>query len=180
MGAMTGVARRDLEGTVASAVSGDDIAFARLVEAYHEDMRRVCAFVARDDALAEDAVQSAWAIAWCKLGSVREPARLRPWLVSVAVNQARDLLRKRRRRSETELLGDSPRVAGGIDPATGIEVLDALAAMDRLQPEDRELIAMRYIIGFDATELARATGQTPAATRQRLKRLLDRLRRELE
>jgi RNA polymerase sigma factor (sigma-70 family) len=177
---MTRVAQGDLEGTVASAASGDDVAFARIVDAYHEDMRRVCAFVVRDDALAEDAVQMAWAIAWRKLGSVREPGRLRPWLVSVAVNQARDLLRKRRRRSATELVGDPSRVAGGIDPATGIEILDAIAAMDRLESEDRALIAMRYVIGFDATELAHATGQTPAATRQRLKRLLDRLKRELE
>lgn len=177
---MTRVAHWDLEGTVASAASGDDIAFARIVEAYHEDMRRVCAFVTRDDALAEDAVQSAWSIAWRKLWSVREPGRLRPWLVSIAVNQARDLLRKRRRRSETELVGDPPSVVGGLDPATGIEVLDALAAMDRLEPEDRALIAMRYIVGFDAAELGQAMGQTPAATRQRLKRLLDRLRRELQ
>ena len=73
-----------------------------------------------------------------------------------------------------------PNTAGGIDPATGIDVLDALAALDRLEPEDRALIAMRYVVGFDATELAAATGTSPAATRQRLKRLLDRLRQELE
>ena len=31
--------------------------------------------------------------------------------------------------------------------------------MDRLEPEDRALIAMRYVVGFDATELATAIGQ---------------------
>lgn len=179
MGAMTRVAQGDIEGTVASVASGDDVAFARIVDAYHEDMRRVCAFVARDEALAEDAVQLAWAIAWRKLGSVRDPGRLRPWLVSVAVNQARDLLRKRRRRSEAELVGDSLLVAGDLDPATGIEVLDAIAAMDRLEPEDRALIAMRYVLGFDATELASAIGLSPSGTRTRLERVLVRLRQEL-
>ena len=35
-------------------------------------------------------------------------------------------------------------------------------------------------LGYDATELSAVTGISPAGTRQRLKRLLDRLRQELE
>jgi DNA-directed RNA polymerase specialized sigma24 family protein len=66
-----------------------------------------------------------------------------------------------------------------VDPATGIESLDLLAAMRRLAPEDRALIAMRYVIGFDATELASAIGLSPSGTRTRLERVLDRLRQEL-
>jgi len=45
--------------------------------------------------------------------------------------------------------------------------------------DDRTLLAMRYVAGFDATEIADALGSSPAAIRQRLKRLLDRLREEL-
>jgi RNA polymerase sigma factor (sigma-70 family) len=177
---MAQVADQELIGTVMSAAAGDASAFSRIVVAYHEDMRRVCVYVTRDDALAEDAVQAAWSIAWQKLGSLREPERLRPWLVSVAVNQANDLMRQRQRRSQTELAADTSRLSGGIDPATGIDLLDAIAAMSHLEPKDRALIAMRYVLGFDATELSTATGASPAAIRQRLKRLLDRLRQELE
>jgi RNA polymerase sigma factor (sigma-70 family) len=68
---------------------------------------------------------------------------------------------------------------GGVDPGTGIASIDLRAAMARLDPDDRALIAMRYGAGFNANELALATGKTPAATRQRLKRLLDRLREDL-
>jgi RNA polymerase sigma factor (sigma-70 family) len=176
---MTGVVGEDLSGVIASAAAGDDHAFARLVAAYHEDMRRVCAFVTRDEALAEEAVQAAWSTVWHKLGAVRQPERMRPWLVSIAVNQARDLLRKGRRRSEVELLANSSNVAAGVDPATGIDSLDLLAAMDRLDPEDRALIAMRYVLGFDATELAAAIGLSPPGTRARLARILGKLREEL-
>jgi len=180
MGAMARAAEQDLSGFVESAAEGDEIAFGRIVAAHHEDMRRVCAFVTRDDMLAEDATQMAWSVAWQKLGTLREPDRLRPWLVSVAVNQAKDLLRSRRRRAEIEVATDASRVSGGIDPATGIERLDALEAMTHLEPDDRALIAMRYVLGFDATELADALGMSPAGVRQRLKRLMDRLRQELE
>lgn len=176
---MSKAADQDLGEVIASAVAGDELAFARIVAAYHEDMRRVCAFVTRDDALADDAVQAAWAKVWHKLGSLKQPERLRPWLVSVAVNQAKDLLRKRKRNAEVELLANAATVSGGRDPATGIDSLDLLAAMDRLDPDDRALIAMRYVAGFDSTELGAAVGLSAPGTRARLARILGRLREEL-
>lgn len=176
---MAGAADADLGVAIEAAAAGDDVAFGRIVVAHHEDMRRVCVVMTRDEAMAEDAVQSAWAIAWYKLRTLKDPARLRPWLVSVAVNQAKDMLRKRRRTPETEIDASTIRVTGGVDPATGIESLDLLAAMDRLDPGDRALIAMRYVVGFDATELAAAIGLSPSGTRTRLERALDQLRKEL-
>ena len=66
-----------------------------------------------------------------------------------------------------------PKVLGRIDS------LDLLAAMDRLDPDDRALIAMRYVAGFDSTELAAAVGLSAPGTRARLARILGRLREEL-
>jgi RNA polymerase sigma factor (sigma-70 family) len=180
MEAVTRSTDSDLGATVASAVAGDEYAFARLVAAYHEDMRRVCALITRDDGLAEDAVQSAWAIVWRKMASIRQPERIRPWLVSIAVNQAKDQLRKRKRRSEVEMLANAQAVGGGIDPSTGVDSLDLLRAMDQLDPDDRALIAMRYVVGFDASEIASAIGLSPSGTRARLSRILGKLRQELE
>src|SRR5688572_2211243 len=88
---------------IASAAAGDAAAFSSIVNSNHEDMRRVCVVVAGDQGIADEAVAAAWSIAWRKLGSVRDPARLRPWLVSVAVNEARQLLRARNRRALLEV-----------------------------------------------------------------------------
>jgi RNA polymerase sigma factor (sigma-70 family) len=179
MEAMSGTANEDLTALIASAVDGEDVAFARIVAANHDDMRRVCVFITRDHELADDAVQAASSIAWRKLGSLKEPDRLRPWLTSVAVNEARKLLKKRIRRSEREVIMDLSASPGGGDPAAGISSLDLRAAMGRLDPDDRALLAMRYIAGFNATELATAIGISPSGTRNRLERLLARLRQEL-
>lgn len=179
MGVMAQVADRDVVGIVESAAAGDEIAFGRIVAAYHDEMCRVCAYISGDDQLAEDAVQVAWSIAWRKLDSLREPERLRPWLMRVAVNETKKLLGKRGRRARVEVAVDASRVSGGIDPATGIDSLDMLAALGDLDPDERTLLALRYGLGFDATELAGVLGMSPAGTRQRLKRLLDRLRQEL-
>jgi RNA polymerase sigma-70 factor, ECF subfamily len=180
MEAMTAAADRDLNGMVSSAAAGDELAFARIIAAYHDDLRRVCGFVMRDDSLAEDAAQNAWSIAWRRLGSLREPDRLRPWLMRIAVNEAKKLMKDRGRRSRTEVAADVSRVADGVDPATGIDALDALAALDRLDPDDRALLVLRYVLGFDSTQLATAIGLSPPGTRARLQRVLQRLRQELE
>ncbi len=179
MGAMTARATDDLSGLIASAIDGDEVAFARIVAANHEDMRRVCLYVARDHAVADEAVQAAWSIAWRKLGALKEPERLRPWLASIALNEARKLLKTRSRRSRIEVVADASGSPGGIDPATGIRRLDVRDALGRLDPEDRALIALRYVAGFNATELSTALGITPSGIRNRLERLLDRLRQEL-
>jgi RNA polymerase sigma-70 factor, ECF subfamily len=179
MDAMPSAADQELAGLIATAMTGDEIAFARIVDAHHDDMRRVCAFITRDMGLAEDAVQTAWSIAWHKLGSIREPARLRSWLMRVAANEARKTLRKRGRRSIVESLSGGFDAPVGIDPETGIDALDLRNALARLNADDRALLAMRYVAGFNATELADAIGITPSGVRNRLERLTTRLRQDL-
>jgi RNA polymerase sigma-70 factor (ECF subfamily) len=179
MGVVTGTQQGELVGVVASAAEGDEIAFGRIVAAYHDDLCRVCAYVTGDHDLAEEAVQSAWAIAWQKLTSLREPERLRSWLMRVAVNEAKRLLEKQARRRRLETTIDASRVPAGRDPATGVDSLDLLAAIGRLAPEERGLLAMRYVAGLDSNELASVIGLTPSGTRSRIERLLARLRKDV-
>jgi RNA polymerase sigma-70 factor (ECF subfamily) len=97
MEAVTRLAQHDDGDLVASAAAGDEFAFRRIIAAHHDDMRRVCFHVAGDRGIADEATQAAWVIAWKKIGSVREPARLRPWLMAVAAYEAKRVLRKQRR-----------------------------------------------------------------------------------
>jgi RNA polymerase sigma-70 factor (ECF subfamily) len=179
MGAMTQTAGRQDAGLLASAAAGDEIAFRRIIVAHHEDMRRVCAYIAGDLTIAEEATQATWVIAWKRLRDVHEPSHLRPWLMTVAANEAKQLLRKRRTRARFEVVTDASQEPGGRDPATGVSGLDLREAMSRLDPEDRALLALRYVAGFDSNELATATGISPSGTRTRIERLLKRLREDL-
>ena len=179
MEAVTRTAVRGQTDLLAAAAAGDEVAFRHIIAAHQEDMRRVCLAVVRDPAVAEEATQAAWLIAWKRLGNVQDAANLRPWLVSVAVNEAKRILRKHRRRAQVEVAADVAAAPGGVDPATGLASVDLREALLRLDSDDRALIAMRYGAGFNSNELAIATGKKPAAIRQRLKRLVDRLREDL-
>jgi hypothetical protein len=76
MEALTRMAQRDHGDVIASVAAGDEIAFQQIIAEHHDDMRRVCSYVTRDEAVAEEATYAAWAIVWRKIGSVREPASL--------------------------------------------------------------------------------------------------------
>src|SRR5512132_2055551 len=100
---------------VRRAANGDAAAFTSIVAAHHVDMLKVTLAVCGDRATAEEAVQAAWSVAWRRLGSLHDADRLRSWLVSIAANQARDAMRRQRRRPVVEL--DVAAEAGAGDPA---------------------------------------------------------------
>jgi RNA polymerase sigma-70 factor (ECF subfamily) len=179
---------------VASAATGDEIAFARIVAAHHDDMARVSFVVCGDVTLARDAVQSAWPKVWAKLGSVRDPAKLRPWLVSIAANEAKQLARSRNRRwvREVSIDDDSGSTAARSrsptdstaslawgDPGDRAGELDLANALAGFSADDRILIALRYAAGLTSDEIGRVIGMTGGGVRARLARLLNRLREEL-
>lgn len=165
---------------VARVVAGEESAFAHMVAEYSPAMTQVCFVVCGDDSLADDAVAAAWSIVWRRIRSLRDPEQLRPWLIAIAANEARQLARARRRRwvREISMPAEDPSMpgVGSWDRSAHVDLAGALA---RLSPDDRQLIALRYIAGFNSTELARATGMSASGTRARLGRLLQRLRTEL-
>jgi RNA polymerase sigma factor (sigma-70 family) len=59
-------------------------------------------------------------------------------------------------------------------------MVDLERALGTLSPDDRRLLAMRYVADLDSTVIASRLGMTASGVRSRLSRTLDRLRRELE
>jgi RNA polymerase sigma-70 factor (ECF subfamily) len=167
---------------LARARTGEREAFTELVDRYHGELVRICYAITNDIEAARDAAQMAWIKAWQRLPSVREPDRLRSWLIAIAANEARQSVRARRRRNVREI---APLDEGGEeklstpDQTPSAEGFDLVAVLVRLDPADRQLLAMRYLAGLNATEIAQATGGTASGVRTRLFRLVSRLREEL-
>jgi RNA polymerase sigma factor (sigma-70 family) len=162
--------------TVASAIAGDELAFARIVAAHHDDLARIAYFVCGDLDVAQEAEQAAWTVAYRRLKDLRDPDRLRPWLMSIAANEARQIARSRRRRTVRELAVADPGQPRNVDHAAMIDLADALG---RLDPRDRAIVGLRFIGGFGSAEIASAMGMTATGVRVRLHRLLGRLRKDL-
>ena len=104
----------------------------------------------------------------------------RPWLVSVAVNLGRDLLRRRRRRGgyhgqwlpspiETEPPSHEPADAAG-DPSARYDMLESvsfafLLALEALTPMQRATLLLRDVFDYSGREAARALGISEASAR---------------
>ncbi len=162
------------------AAAGDKAAFTRLVETFNADMARLAYFVCGGNReLAEDAVQSAWAIAWSRLATLRDHDRVRPWLLSVTANEARQVLRHQRQMVAVHLEFAEERLVGP-DPFASAAALDMRKVLARLKPEERTLVGLRYVAGLDSAEIGALMGMSASGVRSRLDRLLDRLRAELE
>lgn len=163
---------------VERAASGDEVAFARLIDEHHGPMVRAAYVVVGDVDLAREAAQNAWTIAWKRLGSLRQPERIRSWLVAISANEARGLVRSAKRRHVVEI-SQAPG-AHATDPADWIDVVDLEHALARLQPDERSLLALRYVSGLDSTDIAEQLGMSASGVRSRLSRLVDRLRKDLD
>ena len=104
---------------------------------------------------------------------------LRPWLIRIAHNLAANYYRDRSRRPQTQL-EDAAIVAEPHSTAElveGREELQAvLAGVAALADDRREALIMRFALGMDNREIARALGRTDGAT----KVLLHRAVRQLE
>jgi RNA polymerase sigma factor (sigma-70 family) len=167
---------------VAQAVQGDEVAFSRIVAKHHDDMARVCFIVCRDIDLAQEAAQNAWPLVWQKLSTIRDPDRLRPWLMAVAANEARQVARRQNRRAVREIpvegVPDTGQAGTGSDPGEMITEIDLRNALARLSLDDRVLVAMSAA-GLSSTEIAQAIAMSASGVRARLGRLLGQLREEL-
>jgi RNA polymerase sigma-70 factor (ECF subfamily) len=167
----TAAEQEGVSGLAQRAASGDAAAFTLLVEQFGGEMVRVAYGVCGDLGLAEDAAQSAWSIAWRKLGALREPTQVRAWLLATAANEARQLIRTavRRRRAEVKAEPGSP-------PDRPDDRVLALSLLQDLDDRDRMLVVLRHLAGLTSAEIATAVGMRPGAVRVRLHRSIKRIR----
>ena len=138
---------------VRQAASGDQVAFARLVAEHHPAMMRVAYVIAGNADTAGDAVQSAWTIAWRRLSSLRDGGHIHAWLVAIAANEARMALRRERRTNVVDISTFEDQL-GRHEPVDAIPLIDLKRAVSRLGPDDRTLLALRYVAGLDSSEIA--------------------------
>jgi RNA polymerase sigma factor (sigma-70 family) len=117
------------------------------------------------------------------MGQVKDPDQIRNWLVAVAANEARRIVRSRRGTVREISVGDTALEAVPdyrSDPlADSIVSSDLRRVLESLDPTDRALIALRYVAELSSDEIGRALGLSPSGARGRLSRLLLRLRGEL-
>jgi RNA polymerase sigma-70 factor, ECF subfamily len=148
--------RRDEELLLEYVATGNQGAFEELVRLYERELYGYLHNCLGDAQLAEDAFQNTFLQLHRKCRQFEPGRRLRPWLYTIAGNQAVDLLRRNRRHKAVSLS------AAGEDPGTD-EQRRPLG--DHLQAEDTDP-SERLTMSEDCERTRLAMHRIPAKVRQ--------------
>jgi RNA polymerase sigma factor (sigma-70 family) len=127
--------------------------------------------VSYDDAV--ESVQAAWAKGWERRDQLRQPASLLPWIISIAGNIRKSVLRQQQR----EISGDESRAAS--KPADAASI-DARKVLKESKPLHRAVLEAHYMQGLTALEIAEAEGVSEGAIRLRLLRARRNLKKKVD
>lgn len=163
----------DARSLLSAIRARDADALRQLVIEFDSPITKFAFLMCGDAELAKDATQETWEKLWARPPLLRDPSKLRSWLLSVTANNVRQVLRGRSRQHFE--VPELPPVTDRHE-----EFLDLRAALEHLNPEQRALLAYRYGAGFSAQELAPLLGISAEGVRTRLHRAVSQLRRELQ
>ena len=152
------------------AVKGG-ISVAIDLEEQYDKIYRYCYFRLKNRERAEDVTQETF-LRWFASDTYRDKNQLLHYLYTVARNLCADEFR---RPAALPLSEDVPDKEA--DPLLSMALR---AELDRLSPEDRELVLLRCVNGEPMAVLSRLYGQSRFALRRRLNSILKTLREALE
>ena len=134
---------------------------------------------------AEDLTEQAFLQAYRHFDRARRESDgrpLRPWLIRIAHNLASNYYRDRSRRPQTSLEVADPIAArhGTEAIAEGREELrQVMAHLENLPDDRRDALIMRFALGMDNREIARALGRSDGATKVLIHRAIKQLQEEM-
>jgi RNA polymerase sigma factor (sigma-70 family) len=170
---------------VERAKRGDLRAWETVVRRYQGLAFRTAYLLSGSAADAEEAVQDGFVKAYRALGRFRRGSPLRPWLLRIVANEARNRRRSAGRRDALALRVAAADRPGDAVPSPEAALLGAesrarlLVAVNALSEEHRLTIACRYFLELSEEETAAALGIRRGTVKSRHARALERLREEL-
>ena len=143
-----------------------------LIEKYDRLYRLAYSYVYNEDDALDIVQESACkAIIQCK--KLKDTTKLLPWLCRIVVNTSLDLLRNQIKEQPAEELPE----AAAEDK---YEELDLKKALNRLEPENRTVIILRYFEDMKIEDIALVVDENVNTVKARLYRSLTKLRIQLD
>lgn len=165
---------------------GDAQAFGTLVRRYQGPVYNLMLRYTGDVDEAADVAQEAFVRAYERLESFKLGKRFFPWLYALAMNVARDWLRKKGRDAHV-FMEDASVMMSDADRGDSQAAMDgrldgakAFEAILKLEPNYREVLILRFRHEFSIQEIAETLGLGVSAVKMRISRGLDMIRQEFQ
>ncbi len=173
-------ASQDEAELIRAALRGDEAAWEALVRIHQEPVFRYAYLIQGDGDEAEDTAQETFIRAYRALERFDINRPLRPWLLSIAANLARNRFRSLGRYVSVlrRVVLDNPVRSANVENLS-LEQIDAQTvwqALQKMDDADRQVIYLRFFLELSVEETAQAMGTAEGTIKSRLHRALGRLR----
>lgn len=177
---MSGATQDDLPGLIAAAQE-DPAAFGKLYDRYVQPVYRYLCSRLGDSHAAEDVTSQTFMAAYEALPKYRERGYFSAWLFRIAQSKMNDHFRRTRREVGLEAAGELLEREDALGTLIRAEELSQIRSLVRkLNPEEQDLIRLRYVAELSFVEIADLLGKREDAVKKSLYRLLDRLKGQME
>ena len=131
------------------------------VEVYGNTLYRICLVSLGNSADAEDAVQDTFLKYIQKAPVFESDEHEKAWLIRVAVNTCKDIIKHRRPQLDIDTIQQS-----APEPESG----EVMAALMALPEKFRTVLVLHYVEGYSINETAKMINKSPSAVKMRLQK----------
>ncbi len=149
-------------------------ALCELIRLYQTDVLRMCHMFLRDRHQAEDATQETFLKAYLSYDTLRDREKPKAWLMAIALNACRAMLRSRWTKHIARSAPDFVEKAGA-QPFSADEIMLHIE-VERLPYRQREIVLLYYYQGLNVDEIAGCLRISRSTVSYRLKRARKRLK----
>lgn len=150
----------------------DEANFVRLIQENKLGMYRLALSILRNETDAEDAVSESVLKAYEKLDKLKNSDKFKPWLMKILVNQAKTMLRKKKR---IDLMEDISLLEMSFEDQTG----ELWSVVSELEAEFRNVVILFYYEDMTTKEIAKALQIAEGTVKSRLSRAREKLKQKL-
>jgi RNA polymerase sigma-70 factor (ECF subfamily) len=172
---------------IEQALKGDPLAFGHLIRAYERPVYNLAYRMLGDPTEAEDAAQETFLRAYTKLATYQPDRKFVNWLLSIASHYCIDRLRRRTRAPQLSLDGPLPPQWTTSSEPRPDQVVNrrqeedrVRKSLDRLPPDYRAAVVLRYWYDLSYEEIASVMRTTESAIKSRLHRARQMLAQQLQ
>jgi len=145
----------------------------QLILASEDSMYHVAKSLLYNDADCQDAIQETIVKAFDKIGTLKQDAYAKTWLIRILINECYGIMRKEKKIISLE---NCEREEPWMERQDYSDLYEALM---RLTEEARLSVTLYYVEGYSVREIAKMTGVTESAVKNRLARARAKLKEEL-
>lgn len=162
-----------VELLVKRARKGDAEAFIALIEQNKQSMYKVARGFLRDEEDVADAMSETVLVCYEKIGTLRQNAYFKTWMIRILINNCKDIIRKQKKSCSVEIL---PEVE---NPAEEDGIRGFKELIEPLKEKDRSIFTLYYVYGLKIKEIAKCMEMNENTVTSHLKRGREALRGEM-